>query len=123
MVVVDTDVLIAAMRNNKIAVSLLRKYENNVRLSATTVIELFVGAKTAEQKKVIESILDDHEVIMVDKSISALAIRLVKENNSHSRSLYLPDALIAATCIEHQAALLTFNTKDFMFIKGLKFAK
>jgi predicted nucleic acid-binding protein len=123
MVVVDTDIFIAAMRQNKMAETLLRKYENNVRLSAITVMELFVGAKTAEQKKAIENILDDHEVIMIEKSISTLAIRLVKENNSHARSLHLPDALIAATCLEHQASLLTFNTKDFKFIKGLKFAK
>jgi predicted nucleic acid-binding protein len=123
MIIVDTDVFIAAMRMNKIAITLLRKYKSNVCLSAITVMELFVGAKTTEQKKAIENILNDHEVILIDKSISMLAMRLVKENNKHTRSLYLPDAMIAATCIEHQAALLTFNTKDFKFIKGLKLVK
>jgi len=123
MVIVDSDVFIAAMRKNEMAETLLRKYGSNIRLSAITVLELFVGAKTTAQKKAIENILKDHEIVLIDKSISTLAIKLVKAHNSHSRSLFLPDALIAATCLEHNAPLLTFNTKDFKFIKGLKLAK
>ena len=32
----------------------------------------------------------------------------------------LPDSIIAATCMEHQATLMTANTKDFSKIPHLK---
>lgn len=32
----------------------------------------------------------------------------------------LPDAVISATCLENDLILLTYNVKDFRFIKGLK---
>ncbi len=32
----------------------------------------------------------------------------------------LPDATIAATCLENDLTLITFNIKDFRFINGLK---
>lgn len=123
MVVVDSDVLIAAIRNNEMAKAVLKKYGNRLALSATTVMELYVGAKTQHQKQAVGNIIADHQVISLDRAISDVAIRLLKEHNTGTRSLFMPDALIAATCLEHNAALLTFNTKDFDFIKSLKLAK
>lgn len=32
----------------------------------------------------------------------------------------LPDSIIAATCLENNLTLITYNVKDFRFIKGLK---
>ena len=37
-----------------------------------------------------------------------------------SHRLSIPDALIAATAIEHQLPLYTLNLKDFRFIAGLQ---
>ena len=122
MVVVDSDVLIAAIRNNEMARAVLKKYGSKLALSAITVMELYVGAKTLHQKQVVGNIMSDHAIIPLDRTISDVAIRLLKEHNTGTRSLYLPDALIAATCLEHNSALLTFNVKDFAFIKGLKLA-
>ncbi len=33
------------------------------------------------------------------------------------------DAIIAATCLENDLTLITYNVKDFRFIKGLKYQK
>lgn len=38
---------------------------------------------------------------------------------SKSHGLMLADAVIAATCLEHDLQLITLNVKDFRFIKGL----
>jgi predicted nucleic acid-binding protein len=123
MVIADTDIFIAALRNHSIAKSLLEKYGSAVSLSAVTAMELYVGAKSAEKKQWVAAILDDHELISLDRSITLTAMKLVKQYNSHSRSLFIADALIAATCLEHSASLLTFNTGDFDFIKGLRLVK
>ena len=123
MVIADTDVFIAAIRCNSIAEKLLLKYKTQLAVSAITIIELYVGATNAAKKNIVDEIVGQHNVIEVNKSITKTTIRLVKEYNQSARQLQLADAFIAATCIEHQASLLTFNTKDFKFIKGLKLAK
>jgi len=41
------------------------------------------------------------------------------EGYSLSHNLSIPDALIAATAMEHMLELYTLNTKDFQFIPGL----
>ena len=50
--------------------------------------------------------------------VSLKAIELVREH-SKSHGLMFPDAIIAATCMENNLTLATFNTKDFVFIDGL----
>jgi len=123
VIIADTDVFIAAIRGNKIAQSLLRKYGDSIVVSAITVAELYVGARNHTKKKIVEQILDDHEMIELNKAITEVALRLIKTYNTSTKQLQVADAFIAATCLENKAALLTFNTKDFRFIKGLRQAK
>ncbi len=123
MVVADTDILISAIRDNEIAKSLIKKYCNELAVSAITVAELYVGATNAKKKKAVNDILNDADFVEINKVITHTTIRLIKEYNTATRQLLMPDAFIAATCLEHDARLLTFNTKDFKFIKGLKLAK
>lgn len=122
MVIVDTNVLISSIRGNKMAVQLIKKYMPNVRISVITELELYIGATNKSKKNTVAQILMSHEVIPINKSINEIAIRLVKMYNTANRSLYLPDAFIAATCLHENCRLLTFNTKDFKFIKGLHLA-
>jgi tRNA(fMet)-specific endonuclease VapC len=122
MVIVDTNVLISSIRGNMMAMQLIKKYMPEIRLSVITEVELYIGATNKSKKNTVAKILSSHEVIPINKSISEIAIRLVKTYNTGSRSLYLPDAFIAATCLHENCRLLTFNTKDFKFIKGLHLA-
>ncbi len=123
VVIADTDVFIAAIRGNEIAQSLLRRYGGSIAVSAITAAELYVGARTHAKKRIVEQILNDHAFVELNKAITEVAIRLIKTYNTSTKQLLLPDAFIAATCPEQKAALLTFNTKDFHFIKGLRLAK
>jgi tRNA(fMet)-specific endonuclease VapC len=121
MVIVDTDVLISSMRSNKIAEQLIKRHMPHVNISVVTEVELYIGATNKPRKDAIAKVLLTHNVIPI-KAICELAIRLVKTYNTANKSLYLPDAFIAATCLHEHCRLLTFNVKDFKFIKGLQIA-
>ncbi len=120
MVVADTDVLIAAMRGHDVAKSLLRQHRRDLHLTAVTVMELYIGATNESKREAVRQIIASHEILYLDKATSARAIALVQTYNSISQSLYLGDALIAATCLENGASLLTFNRSDFKAVKGLQ---
>ena len=124
MVVADTDVIIAAIRGNEMAKSILRKYAlGGIYISLITEIELHIGATNASKKTAIKKVLESHETLPLNKAIGELALKLVKTYNTKSKSLYLADALIAAPCLHYNFRLVTFNSKDFTIIKGLQFAK
>jgi predicted nucleic acid-binding protein len=123
MVIADTNIFIASIRGNEIADTLLMKYQKQLGISVISLIELKVGATDKKKKRAVEMVTDIFSVIPLSKYTGEKAIQLVDLYNTPQRRLQMPDALIAATCIEHNAKLLTFNTKDFKFIKGLKLAK
>lgn len=123
MVIVDTNIFISAIRGNEIAKQLIKKYMPNIGISVVTEMELYAGANSNTKREIVDQIVLFHEVIYLNKATCIIALNLIKTYNSGNSSLYLADALIAATCINGHYPLITFNTQDFSMIKGLKFAK
>lgn len=66
------------------------------------------------EKQAITAILENLEILMTNKVTFEIAIALRQQ-----RKMSLGDALIAATCLEHDLPLATANDKDFEWIKGL----
>jgi len=62
--------------------------------------------------------LSSVQILPVTPAISDRFIQLIA-SYSLSHRLAIPDALIAATAIEHGMSLYTLNLKDFRFIAGL----
>jgi tRNA(fMet)-specific endonuclease VapC len=118
MVIVDTDIIIPSIRGNDIAKQLIKKYMPSVSISVVTEMELYVGATNKAKKDILENFLKEHQVITLNKTICEIAIRLIKTYNTSNKSLYLSDALIAATCLHERSNLVTFNTKIFPLSKG-----
>lgn len=123
MVVIDTNIIVSAIRKHEMALSLLRRNKGNAFISMVTKIELSVGATDKAKKDAVSAVIATHDLLPLSKQIGERALQLVELYSTPQRRLFLPDALIAATYIEHNAALLTFNVKDFSFIKGLRLAK
>lgn len=123
MILCDTDVFIEAFKGNSLATGLFRNIGfENISVSAITVMELYFGAINKREMMTIKNRLQQLMIIQVDQGICETAVDLVEEY-AKSHGLQVPDALIAATAIGRQMKLLSYNVKDFKFIKGIHFYK
>jgi predicted nucleic acid-binding protein len=108
-VLVDTDVFIDHLRGAR----RFRPGSDAVHYSVVTRAELFAGRGT-EEARVSELLAPFHE-LPVDRAVAERAGRLRRASNPR-----MPDALIAATAIEHGCVLMTRNVADFAGIRGLR---
>ena len=108
-ILLDSDVLVDHLRGHRRLV--IGKDEPHV--SAITRAELFAGRPSEERR--IRRLLEPMVGLSVDAAIAERAGRLRRDG-----SIRLPDALIAATALEHRLTLVTRNVRDFEGIRGLK---
>ena len=119
MILCDSDILIEALKNNPRAIDSLRNIGfENIAISAITVMELYFGAVNKRELTKIKNRLQRLRIVHIDQEICEAAMNLV-EKYAKSHSLHIPDALIAATAICQRMELLTYNVKDFKFIKDI----
>ena len=113
----DTKIFIKIFRGDA---DLKKQVESlNVAISSIVVLELLQGSKDKAELRQIEKYLAHFNVVHFNENISKKAIELVK-TYSKSHGLLLADAIIAATCLEKDLELMTFNIRDFKFIQDLK---
>lgn len=107
---VDTDVLVDHLRG-------ARRFEpaGVVHVSVVTRAELFAGRATEEASVV--RLLTPFIEHAVDTSVAERAGRIRRRHG-----LRLPDALIAATALEHDLMLVTRNRRDFKGVADLPLA-
>ena len=110
----DTGVLIRHLRGRRDVIRLVRGLgrKKHAAVSAITHLELFVGAHPAEDYGT-RKLLSRFQTIPVDADIGQRAGELVRQQQSRGHTLNIPDAIIAATAIQHGLTLATFNPKDF----------
>lgn len=108
-VLVDTDVFIDHLRG----ATRFRPGSDAVHYSVVTRAELFAGRGTEESR--VNELLAPFREVPVDRAVAERAGRLRRVSN-----LRMPDALIAATAIEHGCVLVTRNLAVFKGIRGLR---
>ncbi len=108
-ILVDTDVLIDHLRGHR----RLMASRDQVHVSTVTRAELFSGRGVEERR--IRRLLQPMIELPVDAAIAERAGRLRRDSARR-----LPDALIAATALEHKLTLVTRNTRDFEGIRALR---
>jgi hypothetical protein len=85
-------------------------------ISLISEMELLCWKSAKESEiNIIQDFIADTEVIGISKSVKFKTVEIRKIFN-----LKLPDAIIAATAIQHDRVLLTRNIKDFNRITELK---
>ncbi len=104
----DTDVLVDHLRGAR-ALTL----RTPAWYSVITRCELFAGRGTDEQR--VRMLLATFTEIDLDRAIAERAGRVRRET-----AIRTPDAVIAATAIEHDLELVTRNHRDFARVAGLR---
>lgn len=119
--IIDSDILIDASRNQAAAIEFLIHSNNleTLNISVISYLELQAGARNNAELQRIEKFLSRFVVIAIDSDISHRAVALMRQYRL-SHGLALPDALIAATALEEGETLATCNLRDFSFILGLQ---
>ena len=119
-ILVDSDVLIWTLRGNPKALAHMQELAD-WHISAVSYMELAQGCRNKTELKAMQKAFESasSDVLPITMAVSDLACQLV-EAHALSHSLYMADALIAATAISYSLPLLTANTKHFAAVAGLK---
>jgi hypothetical protein len=108
-ILLDSDVLVDHLRGHR----RLTAGSDDLHVSTVTRAELFAGRAGEESR--VRTLLQAMASLPVDDPVAERAGRLRRMH-----AIRLPDALIAATALEHRLTLVTRNARDFSGIKGLR---
>ena len=116
----DTDILIWIQRGNEKAAKLVDQTSERV-ISIQTYMELFQGARSKVEHKIIHSLLQEYNftVLPFTENIGHRAAIYVEEYTLKC-NLRAGDAIIAATAKEHNLILASANAKHYKVISDLQ---
>lgn len=107
-ILVDTDVFIDHLRG----AAAVRSGKHRLHYSVVTRAELFAGTTATD---LVDRLLSPFREVPVGRAIAERAGRIRRDSG-----VRLPDALIAATALEHELAVATRNRADFDKIRGIR---
>lgn len=107
-ILVDTDVFIDHLRG----AAELKAGRHRLHYSVITRSELVAGTTATA---LVATLLGPFHELPVDRAVAERAGRIRRESG-----VRLPDALIAATALEHRLQLATRNQRDFAKVRGLR---
>ena len=107
-ILVDTDVFVDHLRGAR-AIDGAR---HRLHYSVITRTELFAGTAASD---VVSTLLGPLRELAVNRQVAERAGRIRRDNG-----IRLPDALIAATALEHGLLLASRNRRDFERVRGLR---
>ena len=121
MIIVDTNVLSAVMRADPVATTFLARLVDP-RLSAVTMGEISYGLHRLPQgrrRECLEAawrgVVDawHDRILPITAGTAEMAGAVMARREGMGKPVGLADALIAATCLMHEADIATANTSDF----------
>jgi tRNA(fMet)-specific endonuclease VapC len=120
--VIDTGIFIDHLRAKEKTKTILYQIFGTKPLlvSAVTAFELLAGATTEPKQRELHSILSNFTILEFNNLVSFRAADIYRQLRSQNKLIEFRDIFIAATCLEYQQPLLTFNHKHFTRISGLE---
>jgi len=119
VICLDTNVLIEIIKNNTATIELLGELELPLCISSISVMELLCGARNKQETSKLNTFSNQFNIITINENASLLATKFIA-SYAKSHHLDIPDALIAASCIEYGITLWTYNIKDFRYLPKLQ---
>ncbi|WP_308798961.1 PIN domain-containing protein [Agromyces silvae] len=120
-VVVDTSLVIDALRGNVGALGLIRAWREQdvLRASEITKLEVLAGMRPREERVTLNllGVITWHPI---DDEIAEVAGELGRRWLPGNRSIDAADLAIAATALTLDAEIMTLNLKHFPMFVGLK---
>jgi tRNA(fMet)-specific endonuclease VapC len=122
--VADTDVLIDFLRGRGDTAKRIELEIKTGRLHTTSVtaFELWVGAKSPNQKAAVETLLAALSIIPLDERAASKSGEVFQMLESKGQTISMADSLIAGICLSRNATLITGNKKHFKRVAGLEIA-
>jgi len=122
MIVADTDVLIAYLRGRGAGARRveLELQTRSFGTTAITAFELRSGARTANQKRAIDTLLDAMTILSFGPEEAQIAADIRVQLEDQGQAIGMADYMIAAACVANGGVLLTRNRKHFERVAGLK---
>lgn len=120
-ILIDTDILIDAARQDAAALATLTTLEQRKTLlavSCVTQMELLVGCRNKTELQKTERFLRRFSILPLNQDTCDRAVELLRQYRL-SHGLLIPDALIAATALTRGLDFITKNQRDFHFITDL----
>ena len=125
MIVVDSDVLIDALRGRDPSASrvLAGLAEGSLATTSVSAFELLSGARTAEQMQAVTDLLAGLAILPFDERAGRAAAACRRDLETRRQTIGMADFLIAGICLSRSAALLTRNRKHFARVPELLLAE
>ncbi|MDX1566314.1 MAG: type II toxin-antitoxin system VapC family toxin [Longimicrobiales bacterium] len=122
MMVVDSDVLIDALRGETSARERLDQELRTGALATTaiTAFELRSGARSERARGQIETLLAPLTILPFDERAAEKAAEIRRGLEAGGTPIGMADYLIAGICLSRAASLLTRNRGHFTRIEGLR---
>jgi predicted nucleic acid-binding protein len=116
----DTGIVIRHLRGQKNIVQLLRGLGQSGRLGISAVTRLEVRAGMhPDERYPTQKLLSRFLMYDLDKRIADRAGDTINRARTEGWALSVPDAIIAATAVQHNITLVTLNRSDFKQLSGL----
>ena len=114
MYLLDSDILIWILRNNKNVVNQISqlKKKSELAISVISIAEIYRNIFPSEIVET-EQFIKRHIIFDVDTQIAKMAGFYWQEYHKNLQNLSLTDCLIAATANTNSATLVSLNTKHF----------
>lgn len=123
IIFLDTDVLIDCLRGTTASQTWLNTITpETFYVPGIVAMELIVGCKNRIELQRIQKFLDTFTIIWPQEKDFSHAYQLLVTYQL-SNKLGIPDCLVAAMTLNHDACLYTFNTKHFQIITQLDIKK
>ena len=120
LILCDTNIFIAWFRGDLETRTRLEHIGlEHIIIPSVTFMELLQGTRNKTESLQLKKKLKAYHIIHFNEMTSRLAIELIEQFRL-SHGLLIPDAIIAATAISFNLKLFTYNTKDFIFIPGIR---